>query len=299
MATPLPPGPATQDPATIGRNPANIPLPAPTPMPQEPYFPLWHDQMTRLKVGHSHNHCALCRDTGPLTDEDILPLWARSELFALFPPKPSQSRPARIKIRICQDCNRRMGRRFEATAAPILKPLLSGRSGSLGPDEQCVISYWAIKTILLLGIANLRKVGRNYERDRTRLIQLADGREPPNGTSVRMARYPAGPDGTEEGARLAEILPDGAPRGVENVGVFSLGYVAFEVVVANPDEMMRFISLTRGSDKLVRIWPIQLQAVSFPPPLVLARADLTAMQAAFDKHLVGGVTSRHSWGPGL
>ena len=36
MATPLPLGPATQDPASIGPNPANIPLSAPTPMPQEP-----------------------------------------------------------------------------------------------------------------------------------------------------------------------------------------------------------------------------------------------------------------------
>jgi len=68
MATPLPPGPATQDPATIGRNPANIPLPAPTPMPQEPLF--WPGKRAALRVAQEPTTATLRPDRENSKDWD-------------------------------------------------------------------------------------------------------------------------------------------------------------------------------------------------------------------------------------
>lgn len=237
--------------------------------------------------------CRLCLRTRKLNDEDVLATWARKFTLRMF-REDGQANPPRIKLRICTECNARMGRRYEDVAAPLIKPLMLGQEVSLTVQEQADISRWVIKTTLLLNVKERIRSGRDYETIRQLLAAMIEVDVPPPGCSVRIGRFPAEEDDPPDvAANLAEILPGGPPSTILFCAVASFGQLGIDVVMTNPADLVDFIARTETSDRLVRIWPPTVQGAEFPPMHLLTRADATALREAFRDRMPHGVFVRH------
>lgn len=56
-----------------------------------------------------------------MTDEDVLSQWLRTALLQRQIPGVTASTVPRVKLRICQTCNRQSDWAFEAPANPVIK----------------------------------------------------------------------------------------------------------------------------------------------------------------------------------
>jgi hypothetical protein len=244
----------------------------------------------------------LCQEVKPLNNEDVMPTWTRTLLLRLFPPAANQQHPARLKIRICGDCNDRMGSLYENAAAPLLTPMMSGLARSLTVEQEATASAWIIKTTLLFAIRAAVSARLTCEPQRTVLVEMNKEGTPPQGSSVRVGQFPPLSDPTVDApADLSRLLPGGPPRQIQTFGIHSLGYLAFEVVVASPRETLDFMARSEQSDRLLRIWPPDLRGVEYPPHQVVTKTDLAALRGAFTAVAEAnpGVRIREMWGPDL
>jgi len=145
-----------------------------------------------------------------------MPLWARRLVLGLAPPLMGQPAPKRITIRICKNCNGRIGALYENSASQLVSPMISDLAIRLTPRQQAIVGRWAIKTTLLLGVKDAIDSGSNSNPARVFLLRLNDEGALPDGSSVRIGRYPAAePDSRTETAdligikmRLRGIAPD-------------------------------------------------------------------------------------------
>lgn len=232
-------------------------------------------------MAQPRNPCPLCLERKPLNDEDVLPDWARSEAFDIFPPPEARSYPPRIKLRICIDCNTTMARRYEDRVAPLVKPMMWGKDRHLTEGQQAHVGRWMLKTSLLLGILKIIESGGDPGPTRQTLVHMLDVDVPPDGSSVRIGRFTAGKRMHNEKARMAKLLPGGAPKGLVSAGVSSFANVVFEHLMGDPRSIDSFVAGTKRSDRLIRIWPPQVEGVDFPPPHVFTGADMAALRAAY------------------
>lgn len=131
-----------------------------------------------------------------------------------------------------------MGALYENGVAQLLSPLIANSSTRLNSDQQHRIGVWVLRTMLPLRIAEGVKARTDYEVDRSLLMKMNANNSPPDGLSVRVARYPATDDDPEgETANLDQLLRGGPPAKISSLGLSSLGYVAFEVNVGEPERL--------------------------------------------------------------
>jgi hypothetical protein len=187
-----------------------------------------------------------------------------------------------------------MARRYEDRVAPLVKPMMWGKDRHLTEGQQTHVARWVLKTSLLLAILKIIKSGGDPERTRQTLVHMLDVDVPPDGSSVRIGRFTAGEGMHNEKARMAKLLPGGAPKGVVSFGVSSFAHLVFEHLVDDSRSIATFIAGTKRSDRLIRIWPPQVEGIDFPPPHVFTDADMAALRAAY--RLPRATYTRHAAG---
>lgn len=243
--------------------------------------------------------CPLCLELRSRNDEDLMPSWARLEALRLVPPKDLRFYPPRLKLRICTACNDNMARRYENGAAPLVKPMMRGAERSLSAGEQRDVSLWAIKTVLVFGIADKFKHRVDYEVWRQLLLRMTDKDVPPGGSSVRIGWWPVGEEAAiDRAATLADLLPNRPPQNLQLFMVSSLAHFVMEVVVmSDVVDALDWAARTPDSDWLIRIWPPNVVGVGYPPPRLLTADNIAGLRNAFSAAAPQGRFVRHAAGP--
>ena len=220
--------------------------------------------------------CPLCGERRKLTNEDLEPIWLRNVVLQLV-GQISGPAPARLKIRICGTCNSSLGRRFEAKAAPLIKPMVMGERVQLTPREQVTVSWWIVKTALL-GLLIKGYMNDGWRQLLSRQIgrMILTDSVIPSGTSVRLVRV------EESGQAPAWPDPNNyyAPHLMPRVGLYGVSYYhsfGYELLTGEPNELQEFISNT-SSDRFVRIWPPTKGSVQWPPLLSFHPEELDRLR---------------------
>lgn len=226
--------------------------------------------------------CRICLRQGPLTDEDMFPIWARQVAREVFPLPPGKQLPPRIKTRICGSCNSRLSRVFENNAAPLLRPMARNEELAVSPRGQVVISGWVAKTSLLISFHNLKAHEPGYQEIRRALLDLMDSALPPPQTSVRLMRI----DPTDVHRQLPTsefVGHQGLPRPHGLFGMMTLGHVGWEVCIGGGNDLIEFIAHTAEGEWYQRFWPPPLprRELLWPPPQVVSWPDYTRLRDAW------------------
>lgn len=225
--------------------------------------------------------CKLCGRARRLTDEDIVPLWARKLLIEAHGPFPRGQNPARIKMRICEECNSSLGARFERLAATDLPDLLLGKSTTLTPQRQRRLGTWITKTSLMGSLAGAKPSDWGYEMLRDALGWMIDHRIPPHQTSVRIGLFEHSHDTLLDGRDVATLLPIGSIPRTTYFSLTTMGVMYWEMVYGPPADILNFIAWADANPgPLQRVWPPQ-QQMDWPPTGVITAADITRMRIQF------------------
>jgi len=224
--------------------------------------------------------CPLCHTNPADTREDVLPQWARKRIRKLGVYKGNQV-PS-ILLPLCRDCNAAFGRRYENAAAPILGPMTDGESRELSPSDQELIGRWIVKTLLLGALApDVPAAPGQREQIRRLCCEMRDRGTPPHQSFVRLAGFDPGQpiDAAGHGdLHRPGYLPTALARATQ-----CMGHVAWEVVVAAPRELERFVASCPDNDALSRIWPPQLSTISWPPSTKLVFRDILTLRLAWNE----------------
>lgn len=231
--------------------------------------------------------CAFCggRD---LTAEHVLPRWLNEPLGANVPlgyrhgtagAKPDVGRDwptvglTHTVKRFCRHCNNDWMAELEARAKPIVGPLVKGEGRLLSVGNQALIALWAAKTVMVFDLTheNYRTVADEDMR------LLFERKQPPPATHVWLAAY--GPEpliGDHKAFRLPPRSPSVAGYGATLV----LGHLVIQVF-RDSDEPSEAIPWSADMlDFFVPIWPIEKDAVNWPPRFGLDKQGLEAASAS-------------------
>lgn len=225
--------------------------------------------------------CPICGLPASLTDEDMVPLWLRRTVFDLYPLGPKEQAMPRATLRICHPCNRQLKIVFEDHVSEFAKPMVRGQPILLSPRQQVILGSWAAKTGLIISLSDTRPGHLGREETRELLVNTMSTGLPPVQTSVRIMRIEKGPDTGERGP-IPHLLPSPPPR-VGWFGCFSFGYMALELLMGSPDQLLPFIARTQDDDWFIRVWPpdIPQQRKVWPPPQSLRRSDYRRLKQAW------------------
>jgi hypothetical protein len=224
--------------------------------------------------------CPLCLTNPANTQEDIVPQWVRKRIRKLGVYIGNQVPSLRMPM--CEHCNGKLGRKYENETAPILGPMMDGMDRVLSPSDQEIVGRWIIKTALLasldpkLGVPALQRA-----QIRRLCCEMRDHGTPPHQSFVRIAGFdrdrPIDAEGHDDLHR-----PGYLPTLLTKATQMS-GHVAWEVAVGAPREMERFVASCADNESLVRIWPPQLAAVTWPPPIKLVYRDILRLKLAWNE----------------
>lgn len=236
--------------------------------------------MADLTSAKATPSCPICLNRGPLTDEDILPSWARRQMLAEFPPSTKVA-PARIKIRICQRCNERLGVQVEQPSSDVLKPLLAGDSALVGPSQHEIIARWVVKVSLLEAFASSRPTNWGYDNLRKILHRLVTTNEIPLAV-VRLGTRSLVDQDDLSRTYIGDVLPI---RQMPRTAYFAVSThlrLMWELVVGADREMRNFARRTEGKRRwLQRIWPSPGCAVDLSRSEPMTFGQIEAMRRAF------------------
>jgi hypothetical protein len=123
--------------------------------------------------------CIFCGGT-PVTEEHVWPYWLNDELPALEETtftlervgketRVWRGKPASATVAVvCKSCNNGWMSDLESASAPLLIPLIRGRTPHLDPQAQRAISGWAFKTAVMLDQLNPTMAFRGEHLDHLR-----------------------------------------------------------------------------------------------------------------------------------
>lgn len=178
----------------------------------------------RLRTGAP---CSLCvSGTSTPTGEHVWPRWFLKRFPASEGPytlqingepqtdrdgKPvSHSSIARVKLPMCEACNRKLNDRFEQTAKPVVRRVFDTNGGIvLSPRDATAFSLWFLKTMLLL--AHPQAVHSQLggpmlpwadDTDGDIYAWLVAGRAPPDHLSMWVTRRGSGSIPVQDATRL-------------------------------------------------------------------------------------------------
>jgi hypothetical protein len=264
--------------------------------------------------------CVFCGSTaGRATDEHVIPKWARDG-FAIQDwvtlsvgdgEAPALEQVGRLrhlnivlKDGLCRPCNTDWLAPVEDKAKAVLLPMALNRAPTaLDAAGQALVSFWAVKTVLLLELAiRQRFAGRRpaegYVATTPEMAWLREREQPPPRSMVWLGCWDCEREIPVNYQPSTAGLPtsDGAEV-TGHLATFTLGFVAFQVFTVDfvaagvheadvwntrPPETLR--------DALPRIWPPQLtvQEVSWPPAM-FRREDWHRLVTWDDALRTGGV----------
>jgi hypothetical protein len=187
-----------------------------------------------------------------------------------------------ILLPLCQRCNRTLGQRYENDAAPIIGPLIDGQARILSPVDQEIVGRWIVKTLLLNALdPAVPAPSAQCEQIRRLCLHMRHHDSPPHRSFVRLAALDTGlpidaaghPDLHRPG-----YLPTVLVRAAQ-----CMGNLAWEVAVGSPRELAHFVAHAADNDCLIRVWPLLLIPVSWPPPTKLVYRDVLTLTLAWNE----------------
>jgi hypothetical protein len=214
--------------------------------------------------------CPICGKSGTLEEEHIVPQWIEKIVchqgpFTTRSQGDARSEPRaalEITIQICPKCNRRLGRHFEDSVIPHLKPILEspGTHHLLNKAAKKAITRWIVKTSIL----SLHRLAgeRVAPLDLYEWLCLPGRKPPPYGTSVWIGKFVN--DTALAGVPRCEVVEPTLNPGRAWKDRFVIGplaaYVLFESVVqhgplTHPAEEWGFLTRCSTYNRDAIIWP--------------------------------------------
>jgi len=237
--------------------------------------------------------CVVCEERlGRATH--VMPTWARWHNFPVVGPVTVRARAQQngangrdrlddvqslsitLRNAVCRNCNTKVLRRLERDVRPVLAPMAaSGRWKALDGVSQELIAKWAVKTVMLLELANHQQPSSRLPAGDPTVNQPAlswlRAQKPPSHLRVWLGRW----DGPQTMAGMREA-PAAAPAShgssVEgHLTTITLGRIAFQVFTGyateQRDEPAGNISLPSSLEEaLICIWPSPSDANDSWPP---------------------------------
>jgi hypothetical protein len=223
--------------------------------------------------------CVWCGDT-PTTKEHVFPqsllevIPGRGRIMHSWMASPGRRPETRGWIAdtftfkasvVCQDrCNGGWMARLDERARPFLKPMIRGRNQTLFPEGAQIIAYWALKTVMMIDLAQETKYQTVPETNYSALFAAKDVLP---GTSVWLGTCSYGAGAL---ARYRTLYFDFNGTRVGGFGAtLSLGHLVVEVIrVENRGEWAsRVVGKLR--EALRPLWPY-LGVVKWPTPALLS-----------------------------
>ena len=221
------------------------------------------------------NICPYCRIGPANTVQDVLPLWAR-ERFKTIGEFPKNQVPSET-VKICRTCNQADDHLYQNTAAPLMGPMMEGTPAVLPPTDQETTALWIVKTILEVTLlrTNLTLQERNLATGM--LQEMLRRRSMSVHAFVRIgAIEPSNPDG----AAHDYLFPPMQLPAALSFGVFVLGAIVLEAAMGDEVRMATVQSLP-DNDTLVRIWPVQIKDIEWPPRVHMNNEDVFRLRQAW------------------
>jgi hypothetical protein len=117
--------------------------------------------------------------------------------------------------------------------------------------------------------------------DQTHVLRDARSRHPPHQSFVRLAAFDR--DQPVDALGHGDLhRPGYLPTAIARATQF-MGHVAWEVVIAPPTELERFVASCPDSDALTRIWPPQLTTINWPSRTKLVLRDILTLRIAWNE----------------
>jgi hypothetical protein len=252
--------------------------------------------MPKRTNGPKLGWCYLCRKHGEITAEDVVPTWLRKTIQTIV--GAGTRMPPKYLMPLCRPCNHALGKQFEEPTAPLVRRLIAREHTTLTVAEQETLASWAflkdlefaMARVAIYQIDGIVKKSGPQEREpwRQQLLALVSTGQPPADLSLRIgivAGY-----GTSRGGF---IPPEIDPNHCDLASLHPVANIVIESFQGGGLPLInRFVELTEGEDRLVRIWPPRHEEVKVPAKLV--DGDVDQMREELGHHpdnRVGGFTA--------
>jgi len=213
-----------------------------------------------------------------LSDEDVIPTWARSHVMLLASFDPREQRPRRLKMRICTTCNSKLGQIFERRSSELMKPMLHGATVILDRKDQTHISCWIIKTSLLVTVMGLKQEDPDRALALAMIRRLMAERLPPVQTLIRIFTRDIEDEKLAVGpAEQAQVQ---APP-TAFFSITSIGFLGWEMAIGPNWPILAYQSETSGYPGFLQIWPPREPEVRWPPSTVVNTQKIDILRAAY------------------
>ncbi|HEU0249726.1 MAG TPA: hypothetical protein VFR48_03280 [Solirubrobacteraceae bacterium] len=177
---------------------------------------------------------------------------------------------------VCPDCNHHWMSDLETWASPLLKPMLKGETQGLSVEQQVLVAQWATKTAMALD--------QTYPIEErvfslAQCKQLMDGKLPPPGFGIQLARYVGDGDFLAMGHNdlYRRAIPvgtsPGSPDGHRTA--IRIDQLIFEVNVTSDAHLDLRAAQVDVRELILPIWP-SVNPIAWPPRIVMSDATWTS-----------------------
>lgn len=222
--------------------------------------------------------CPICGMRRRLSDEDVIPTWARRHVLLLASFGPREQHPRRVKMRICTICNSTLGQIFERRTSELVKPMLHGSTAILNRKDQLHISCWIIKTSLLSTVMGLEQGDPDRALALAMIRRLMAERLPPVQTLIRIFTRDIDDEGLVPGS--AEQSRVHAPP-TAFFSITSIGCVGWEMAIGPEWPILAYQSETLERPGFLQIWPPRETEIRWPPSTVVDTREIDALRVAY------------------
>jgi hypothetical protein len=182
-----------------------------------------------------------------------------------------------ILMPMCDACNHTFGERFESPTAPIMKPMILGGDTELSPADQAVVASWIVKSALLFALLHStdETIAGTFRRN---LIYMRDHGEISVPALVRVGTMPPleANEPPHGGLHASGDLPFAALYNVS-----TLGWVVWEVAIAEENVMLSFVQSLPKAPSLIEFWPAPAPSISWPAQVSCNQADVRMLRQAW------------------
>lgn len=222
--------------------------------------------------------CPICGVPQRLSDEDILPTWARNHVILLGSYGPREQRPRRIKMRICAICNSKLGQIFEHRGSALMKPMLHGSAVSLDRKDQLHISCWIVKTSLLITLIGLEQGDTDRALALDIIRKLMTERIPPIQTLIRIFKRDI-----EEEMPIVDPAPAASMQAPPTAffSITSVGYFGWEMAIGPYWPILQYQSNILSKPGFLQIWPPEAREIQWPPSTIVKTREIETLRAAY------------------
>jgi hypothetical protein len=189
--------------------------------------------------------------------------------------------PAYFTRAFCRACNGGWMSRLESDVRVALEPLLLGQSGGVSPQEQKLLAFWALKTVL--AFQSIEDPQTTYARPGD-FAELFERQAPLERSQVWLG---ANDHGEPAWYRAHGVYLDDARAGDwDGFGAtLTVGHAVFYMLVGF-DEPVAMRPRYEAAAAFKEIWPARGRPLSWPPRLLLRARDRQGLAQYLAHHSV-------------